>query len=318
MNTLYFESRKTISKGVENLTADAVRHLYTRQPLGKAVVIVERPESLIATARKTWLKLARALQKQRSSTINADKILKYTRAVTRMQRMSFSSKTPQERPDVDVYFLRPDQTDSLSLHCLSFYTLCETPLEVALAAIHQLPDSALIVDYTASPVWNDLGLQPKKELEEKVSWQWRRAERFLKQNNINIHRLIVDDIHDIEAIDDALDTLLGGLSHEFLGLANDFKRALELARPMRLDKNRRNSYDTLVLLAHRVEALTPGAFSQHFLETYNEDDGFLLYDPALKHLFAGGESLAEATRRHTKAGRQHLARSLRLLAETKR
>jgi len=66
-----------------------------------------------------------------------------------------------------------------------------------------------------------------------------------------------------------------------------------------------------VLLAYRVQALSPGTFTQHFLETYNEDDTFFLYDSAKKHLVQSGESLEEAFERHTRAQRHNLANALK-------
>jgi hypothetical protein len=89
---------------------------------------------------------------------------------------------------------------------------------------------------------------------------------------------------------------------------------MELARPLRLKNKVRDAYDSLILLAHRVQALRPSAYSQHFLEMYNEDDTFFLYDAAntRKHLI-GTETLEEAYSRHTAAGRHNLAKQLRSL-----
>ena len=115
-------------------------------------------------------------------------------------------------------------------------------------------------------------------------------------------------------MDDALDTLLGGHSREFMQLANDFQHALELARPLRLSKTLRVYYDSLILLAHRVQALMPGSFNKQFLEVYNEDDTFFLYDPARKLTSLGVETLEEVLARHVEAGRHNLAHSLRTLA----
>jgi hypothetical protein len=57
--------------------------------------------------------------------------------------------------------------------------------------------------------------------------------------------------------------------------------------------------------------------SHQFLETYNENDTFFLYDPAhtRKQLITGSETLAEAFTRHTHSGRHHLARALQSLVE---
>lgn len=314
----YIELRKSAARGTDSLIADMMRHLHTRQHLGKVVVVCEQQPVVLSAARKQWLKLSRALQKQRASTLNADKILKYTHTITRMQHMHFSTKTPLDQPDADVYFLSPDTLDNIPVHCWSLYTLSSVPDKAARLMLRQLPAEALIIDYKKSKMWQGLGLLPKKQLEARVNDQWQQVQKFLHTYHVDVTKLIVDDTHDVEAMDDALDTLLGGLSHKFLQVANEFQRSLELARPLRLTKQQRAAFDSLVLIAHRVQALTPGAFSQHFLETYGEDDTFFLYDPAhtRKHLVSNSESLSEVFDRHTSAGRHHLARSLQALAET--
>jgi hypothetical protein len=316
MNALYFELRKPAARGTDSLIADAMRHLNTRQHLGKALVVCEQPTVTLSVARKQWLKISRSLQKRRSSTLNPDKILKYTHAITRMQRMYFTIKTPLERPKGEVFFLAPDNLSALPDNCWSIYLISQIDPETAHNMISRLPEGALIIDYNMSPYWIDLDMKPKKILETKVGDEWDRCRRYLQGLGVDIRKLIVDGITDPEAMDDALDTVLGGHGHEFLQLANDFQRAMELARPLRLKKQVRDAYDSLILLAHRVQALRPTAYSQHFLEMYDEDDTFFLYDAAntRKHLI-GTETLEEAYNRHTAAGRHNLARSLKDLKD---
>lgn len=311
----FIELRKATTRGTDSSVADVMRHLHTRQHLGKAVIITDQPAGIVGSARKQWLKLSRTLQRQRSSTINADKILKYTHGITRMQRMRFSGKTPLEEPEADVYFLHPNQLSIMPVHCWSMYLLCPLDPKTALNALYQLPQQALVVDYMQSPQWQELGLKPKKTLEAQVTGQWRQVTQFLKGHDIDVGTLIVDGIHDVEAMDDALDTLLGGHAHQFMQVASEFQRSLELARPLRLSKKQRSAYDSLILLAHRVQALTPGAFAHQFLEVYDEDDTFFFYDPARKHQTAATETLAQAFARHTALGHHNLAQSLRSLAE---
>jgi hypothetical protein len=121
---------------------------------------------------------------------------------------------------------------------------------------------------------------------------------------------------DIEAMDNALDALLD-YSHQLLRIANEFQHTLELARPLRIERSVRQEYDVVVLLAYRVQALSPGAFTQHFLESYNEDDTFFLFTPGKQRKNAPHESLAEAVARHISAGRLRLAAALPYLAAAK-
>lgn len=303
----FVELRKGGAKGTDSLAADAMRHLHTRQHLGKAVVVCEQPVAMLSAARKQWLKLSRSLQKQRAATLNADKILKYTHGITRMQRMVFSAKTPLDNPEADVYFLPADKLAVMPVQCWTAYLLAPLLPERTRETLAQLPHSALLVDYLHTPGWPALGVAPKKMLEDRVEAEWQQACRLLQEYGIDLNDLAGDRVQTVDAMDDALDTLLG-MTHHFLEVATSFQRALEQARPLRLSHERRALYDAFILLAHRVQALSPGAFGHHFLETYNEDDTFFLYD--IHRLLAGGESLAEAFVRHTAAGRIRLATAL--------
>lgn len=311
----YIELRKPSARGTDNIIADSMRHLNTRQHLGKAVVVCDHPAIVLSVARKQWLKLSRSLQKQRASTLSADKILKYTHTITRMQRMLFTIKTPRERPNGEVYFLTSESLAIMPNDCWTVYIMSAIDPKAALNMLSQLPAEALVVDYLKSGHWHDMELKPKKDLESRVVQEWHRADNYLRRYQINVKSLIVNGIIDAEAMDDALDTILGGHSHEFLQIANDFQRALELARPLRHKKDTRYAYDSLVLLAHRVQALRPGAYSQHFLELYNENDTFFLYDSGRSrgNLLMLGETPSEAYARHKAAGRHHLARSIQEL-----
>lgn len=309
MAKCYFELRKQSAKGTDSVAADIMRHLHTRQHLGKAVVISDQPVALLAASRKQWLKLARTIQKQRASTLNADKILKYTHTITHMQHMRFTAKPALQDPEADIYFLDQSTCETMPLHCYSIYFTAKLKDDAARNIIEQLPSEALMIDYRQDMRWAKLGLQSKVVLEEQVASEWRQVQQLLKANNISIGTLIQDGFHDIEAMDDALDTLLG-MSHRFLRIANEFQRALELARPLRIQRTVRQQYDSLVLLAYRVQALSPGAFTQHFLESYNEDDTFFLYDIGKQYFAASGEPLEAAMLRHRAAGRRHLAKAL--------
>ncbi len=315
MAKCYFELRKQAARGTDSIAADMMRHLHARQHLGKVVVICEHPAAMLAASRKQWLKLARTIQKHRASTLNADKILKYTHTITNMQHLGFTTKTPLERPEADIYFLTEHNCSLVPVHCYSLYFTTSLPKPTAHEMIGQLPVEALLIDYDHAMPWAKLGLQSKTALEAQVDSEWKQVQHFLKSNGIAIKHLINDGMHDIEAMDDALDIMLG-MSHRVLRIANEFQRALELARPLRIQKNMRQQYDAFVLLAYRVQALSPGAMTQHFLESYNEDDTFFLYDIGKQHLEAWslGEPLADMVERHLRAGRHHLVHALRVAA----
>lgn len=315
MVTRYIELRKTAARGTDSIAADVMRHLHTRQHLGKAIIVSTLPVPMLAASRKQWLKLTRSLQKQRASTLNADKILKHTHTITHMQRMQFTAHGPLESPEAEVYFMTPWQLEFLPVHCWSVYILDPPEIREVEALLMQLPAEALIIDYAQQLSWiQDFGLRPKDALEAQVDTEWRQVEGFMLAHDIHIDALANEETHNVDAMDSALDTLLG-VSQKFIQVANEFQRTLELARPLRISKSLRAQYDVLMILAHRVQALSPGAFTQQFLQTYNEDDTFFLYDPGRE---LRGMDLPAAYALHIQAGRPRLAEALRNYGSTPR
>lgn len=309
MAKCYFEIRKQSARGTDSIAADIMRHLHARQYVGKAVVVCEQPVALLAASRKQWLKLTRTIQKQRASTLNAEKILKFTHTITRMQHVKFAFKPPLDDPEADVYFLAPDSCELMPPHCYSTYILAPLAPEAIKTVLEQLPSEALVTDYEHSTAWAQFGLQSKVVLEEQVHSEWRQVQHFLASHNIDAVQLARSDMHDIEIMDNALDTLLG-VSHQFLRIANEFQRSLELARPLRIGLAARKEYDAIMLLAYRVQALSPGTFTQHFLETFNEDDTFFLSDDMARLFYGDNQDLAAAIREHYRANRKNLAKAL--------
>lgn len=314
MGASYIELRKASARGSDSLAADLTRHLHSRQYLGKTLVLCDKPAITLGAMHKQWLKLTRVIQKQRASTLNADKILKYTHTITHMQRLDFTIKPPETQPNADVYVLGSEQATRVPPQCWSTYICMPLDSVAGKSLVAQTPDDALIVDYRQQAFWETLGLAPKKQLEHRVEEGWRQASSFLAMHHIDISGFAGSRVQNVEAIDNALDILLT-VSHKFLAVAGEFQRILELARPIKLTKPVRERYDSFILLAHRVQALCPSPFTQRFLQMYNEDDTiFLLHDAGKQYLAWSNENLAEAIARHTQAGRTNLAKALQALA----
>lgn len=309
MVSAYFEWRISAARGSESIAADIARHIHSRQHLGKAVVICDQPVVMLSAARKQWLKLCRSIQKQRASTLNADKILKYTHTITKMQHMQFTSHSPLERPTADLYFMTLEEISQIPPRCITVYLLSKVDDTAGSQILEKVAHEALIVDYGHSGYWKQSGVQPKKVLEEDVKVQWERVKEFLAKYEITPQILIKDKAHNLETMDDALDILLN-VSTTFIEVSNSFQHAMEIARPLRTTKELRLQYDAAALLAHRVQALSPGAFTQRFLEAYNEDDTFFLYDSLRAEFLSYNEPLPQIIERHQKAGRPNLADAL--------
>lgn len=101
MNGLSVEHRL---KGSSAISEDLAKHLCIRAVHGSATVVTDNPVVMLSLVRKQWLKLERHLRRERSSTLNARKILELTDQIARMQAMRFTAKPPRDEPMSDVQF----------------------------------------------------------------------------------------------------------------------------------------------------------------------------------------------------------------------
>ena len=101
MNGLYIEHRL---KGSSTISEDLAKHLYTRALQGNAAIVTDNPAAMLSSVRKQWLKIERHLRRERSSTLNASRILELTHQITRMQTIRFTARPPSDDPVGDVQF----------------------------------------------------------------------------------------------------------------------------------------------------------------------------------------------------------------------
>ncbi len=280
MEAHYLEER-TIEGPTTYLAADVAKHLQARQHLGKTMVICEKPANLMASVRKQWLKLARQLQRERSSTINAEKILRLTAAITHMHHMRFTAKSPYQQPNAHVYFVNP-AVDIAPDKLYSLYITEVTPKQTQDMLFKQLPNEALVIDYTQTITAQQASLIPKRQLQGHVTAAWQKVISFTEAKRINIASLANPATRTYIEVDDALDTLLAN-SQQFLAVASDFQHTLELAQPIYLDVIEQRKYDVLILLAHRVQALSPDSSHYRFTTALNDEDSFFLHDIAVEN-----------------------------------
>lgn len=271
MRQLYFEFR-LLKTDTAPVAADIARHLQSRQYLGTAVVVCENPIAMISATRKQWLRLARNLQKQRASTLNAEEILRFTHTIMHMQHMQFVCKSPAETSDAEVYFVTPNQLTRMPRNCFSLYLTTYVSEEIISSIAGELPESSLLVNYDVGLTLSDLGIDAKYKLDARVLEEWNHLHKFLQKYNINPHNLIDGNVMQLGAMDDALDTLLS-TSNEFLREAAAFQHAMNLSQPfVGVNAEQQKLFEAVTRLAHRVQALTPGAFSNYLIKTFGDKD----------------------------------------------
>lgn len=277
MSRYYYEQRDQHFKGTAGLVSDITKHLYARKHLGKAMVICDNPMGLMCVARKQWLRLTRTAQNQRASTLNADRILRLTYAITHMQRITFVAKTPLQIPAAHIFFVTPDQLEFAPNSCYSVYATTKVQSSRLERLIKQMPDSALVIDYVHGVNQEEVNLHPKQKLTDNTLREWDLVKNFLHESGIDISKITSKGVWQHELVDEAMDVLLNE-SHRFLQVAGNFQHARELAQPHEEAVDEQKQYEMVSLLAHRVQALSPGAFTLPIEDAFHEEETFFLHD----------------------------------------
>ncbi len=311
--TQYLEVRSGRSVNNNGLAADLARHLYSRQHLGSAVVVALEPLKLLCVVRKQWFKIARTLQRERAGTVNAQKILHLTYAVTRMHALSFVAQPPEQRPDAKVFFVLPDQLQMVPTQCYSLYVTAPVNTDMLLPYAAQLAREALVVDYANNTKDTENRFRAKNMLGDQVRKQWHQVVDFLSAASINIKNLASHMPLKPSLIDDALDLLLD-CSEDFLHIAGTFQYRVQLAQPLELHHETQAEYNIVTLLAHRVQALSTGELDD-YLGSVGTDSSFFLRSPSAGALQSRERQLAELMAYHQFAGHTRIYNKLATLAQ---
>lgn len=142
---MYGLIREEGSFGANPGTKDLARHLYTRMYYGKVVIVAERPQAIISALRKQWLKLARKVQKERASTLNAQRIVELSGIVGWMYNLEFTLHYPPDDYLGDVYIVTLVQALRWPPACRTMYITCGLPTEQLHLITAWMPKGSLVV-----------------------------------------------------------------------------------------------------------------------------------------------------------------------------
>jgi len=281
---VYYEIRTMHTFGPPTpIASDIARHLQSRQFLGMTVVVCHNPLSMLSALRKQWLRLARNLQKQRASTLNAEEILRYTHTIMHMQHLQFVAQVPTLRAEGHIYFVTPEELASLSPGCLSLYITAPPRASQLNQWLDALAADALVIDYEGNLGLPDLGLEPKANMEQRMLADWHELQEFMSSNGVDVQALQerFGGLHSL-AMDNAMDALLSA-GHEFLRRAAAFQHIVSLSQPLKtVPATLLKQFEATMRLAHRVQSMTPGNFSGYLVKQFGDHraESFFLRDAA--------------------------------------
>jgi hypothetical protein len=141
---MYGLIREEGSLGSNPGAKDLARHLFSRMACGKAVVVADRPNVMYASLRKQWLKLARKVSKEQSSTLNASRLLRLSGMAACMQTMRFTTDWPDDYT-ADVAIATVEQLLQWSPDCRTMYVTCEVSIEQLHLITAMMPKGSLVV-----------------------------------------------------------------------------------------------------------------------------------------------------------------------------
>lgn len=264
------------------VASDIARHLQARQYLGMTVVVCANPLSMLSALRKQWLRLARNLQKQRASTLNAEEILRFTHTIMHMQHLQFVAHPPDQETEAHIFFVKPEELSGLPPNCLSLYVTAPPRAAQLAAWLDGISTDALVVDYGNNLGLANMGLQPKKEIEARMLQDWEDLQHFMHESGVEAKRLVSGTTLESLAMDKAVDELLS-VASVFLRRAAEFQHILSLAQPLaHASANQLKQFEAVMRLAHRVQSLTPGSFGSYLAYTFGDyhAESFFLRDAA--------------------------------------
>lgn len=92
----------------ERISLDLTRNLPLRCRAGKVLIIDERPAVLLPVIRKRLMKIAREIERQRSSVLGKEKRTSLQLELSHLQTLTFAVNTAYVTPPTDVIFSAPE------------------------------------------------------------------------------------------------------------------------------------------------------------------------------------------------------------------
>jgi len=129
------------------LSWDLTHHLFTRQLHGVILVLAKNPHGLLPAITKQWYKVVRQAERERSSTLNAERILEFTHQINTMQQIRFLVDPLELGGQNDVLFISPTELHQIPTACHTVYLTCKLNESDFATLTEKMPPHSLLVRY---------------------------------------------------------------------------------------------------------------------------------------------------------------------------
>ena len=144
MHGLKMEYRQLDGK---SLSRDLTTHLHKRSLQGKAVVVTDRPFTMLASVRKQWLRLTRKTQIEYARRLESERTPGLSGQLGHIQTLKFTAKAPEDILEADVTFATVEDFIRYAPDCPTMYITYDVPREKLYLITSWMPKSGLVVIY---------------------------------------------------------------------------------------------------------------------------------------------------------------------------
>jgi len=148
MNGLYIEEH--VLDGNTSLSGDIAKHITDRLTYGGAVIVAKQPVALLSSVSKQWAILLRRLEKERSSTLTATKIMALTKKIALMRQVHFVAQSPRDALGAGVIFATAEQLLEFAPPCSTMYVATPTNKETMHKITSFMPKDGIVVIYRSA------------------------------------------------------------------------------------------------------------------------------------------------------------------------
>ncbi len=139
------------------VTRMVAAHLGMRLSFGSAVIVCDRPRSMLATIKRRWGHVLQRLEDESaavSSTLTKTELKQYHALLTAAQ---FLVEQPDERITSAVWFIDPDDFNQVPKGIMTIYVLSELTMQQLLFWARQMDDDSAVVIFRKEPLTSALG-----------------------------------------------------------------------------------------------------------------------------------------------------------------
>ena len=110
-------------------------------------MLAKNPHGLLPAITKQWYKVVRQAERERSSTLNAERILEFTHQINTMQQIRFLVDPLELGGQNDVLFISPTELHQIPTACHTVYLTCKLNESDFATLTEKMPPHSLLVRY---------------------------------------------------------------------------------------------------------------------------------------------------------------------------